>query len=108
MNISICLERLGRKPEQLRLSQSVPPHTIVQWIGGDPQPTEAELQAAWDAYQAEGGSEKIEAKQNRAAAFRSEADPLFFKWQAGEGTEAEWRAARDAIRARFPYPDEVN
>ena len=50
--------------------------------------------------------EKAEAE--RAAAFRSEADPLFFKWQAGEGTEAEWRAARDAIRARFPYPDEVN
>lgn len=47
-------------------------------------------------------------ESDRAAAFRSEADPLFFKWQAGEGTEAEWRAARDAIRARFPYPDEVN
>lgn len=46
-------------------------------------------------------------ERNRAAAFRSEADPLFFKWQAGEGTEAEWRAARDAIRARFPYPDEA-
>ena len=47
-------------------------------------------------------------EDKRAAAFRSEADPLFFKWQAGEGTEAEWRAARDAIRARFPYLDEVN
>lgn len=49
-----------------------------------------------------------EQSNNRASFFRSEADPLFFKWQAGEGTEAEWRAARDAIRARFPYPDEVN
>lgn len=49
-----------------------------------------------------------EQEQSRASAYRSEADPLFFKWQAGEGTEAEWRAARDAIRARFPYPDEVN
>ncbi len=48
-----------------------------------------------------------QAKQNRATAYRNEADPLFFKWQAGEATEAEWRGARDAVRARFPYPDEV-
>lgn len=34
------------------------------------------------------------------------ADPLFFKWQAGEGTEAEWLAKREEIRTRFPYPSE--
>ena len=49
MDISICLNRLGVKPENLTLSQAVPPHTITRWEGGDPQPTEAELQAAWDA-----------------------------------------------------------
>ena len=48
MDIFICLERLGRKPDELNLSSPTPPHTIVSWIGGDPQPTEAELQAAWD------------------------------------------------------------
>ena len=65
MDIPICLDRLGVKPDQLRLSQSVPPHTIVEWIGGDPQPTEAELQAAWDAYQAEGGFEMENLRQRR-------------------------------------------
>jgi len=104
MDISICLDRLGVKPDQLRLSQSVPPHTIVEWIGGDPQPTEAELQAAWNAYQAEGGTEKIEAKEKRAAAYRSEADPLFFKAQRGEATTDEWTAKVAEIKARFPYP----
>ena len=43
---------------------------------------------------------------NRAAAFVAEADPLFFKWQAGEGTEQEWLAKREEIRARFPYRKE--
>jgi hypothetical protein len=43
----------------------------------------------------------------RAAAYREEADPLFFKWQAGEGTEADWLAKREEIRARYPYPDEA-
>jgi len=39
----------------------------------------------------------------RAAAYREEADPLFFKWQAGEATQEEWLAKREEIRARYPY-----
>lgn len=65
MDIPICLNRLGVKPEILSLSDSVPPHTIVRWEGGDPQPTEAELQAAWDAYQAEGGFEMEQLRRRR-------------------------------------------
>jgi hypothetical protein len=43
-----------------------------------------------------------EAQANRKSAYEQEADPLFFKWQAGEATEAEWKAKRDEIKARFP------
>ena len=39
---------------------------------------------------------------NRKAAYEQEADPLFFKWQAGETTKEEWEAKRAEIRARFP------
>ena len=45
------------------------------------------------------------AKENRAAAYRSEADPLFFKAQRGEATTDEWTAKVAEIKARFPYPD---
>jgi len=45
-------------------------------------------------------SAKIEAQRRTAS--EHEADPLFFKWQAGEATEAEWKAKRDEIKARFP------
>jgi hypothetical protein len=41
----------------------------------------------------------------RAGAFAAEADPLFFKYQAGEVTKEEWIAKREEIRARYPYPD---
>jgi hypothetical protein len=44
-------------------------------------------------------------RERRQYAFQSEADPLFFKWQAGEGTEVEWLAKREEIRNRFPYPE---
>lgn len=42
------------------------------------------------------------ADSNRKAAYQAEADPLFFKWQAGEATQAEWQAKREEIRQRFP------
>jgi hypothetical protein len=44
-----------------------------------------------------------QARAQRAAAYVSEADPLFFKWQAGEGTKEDWEAKRAEIRARYPY-----
>lgn len=42
----------------------------------------------------------------RMDAYRNEADPLYFKWQAGEATETEWLAKRQEIRDRYPYPTE--
>ena len=47
--------------------------------------------------------QNTEAKASRAAAYASEADPLFFKWQAGEGAKEDWEAKREEIRARYPY-----
>ena len=44
------------------------------------------------------------ARQNRAIAYTSEADPLFFKAQRGEATIEEWEAKVADIRTRYPYP----
>jgi hypothetical protein len=48
---------------------------------------------------------KADQEGRRRAAYTAEADPLFFKWQAGEGTEADWLAKRQEIRDRYPYPE---
>ena len=45
-----------------------------------------------------------EQENNRASAYRLEADPLFFKAQRGEATTDEWTAKVEEIKARFPYP----
>lgn len=42
-------------------------------------------------------------KASRLVAFQQEADPLYFKWKAGEGTEEEWLAKREEIRNNYPY-----
>jgi hypothetical protein len=49
---------------------------------------------------------KTEQEELRRIAYTSEADPLFFKWQAGEAAEEEWLAKRQEIRDRYPYPAE--
>jgi hypothetical protein len=44
-----------------------------------------------------------EAQSKRQAAFQVEADPLFFAWQRGEGSEEDWLTKCAEIRARYPY-----
>ena len=45
-------------------------------------------------------------KVKRQAAYQFESDPLFFAFQAGDSevTREQWIAAREEIRARYPYP----
>ena len=104
MDIHLAIAHLGLNQNQYRLTQSVPPHSIIEWNGPDPQPTDAELQAAYD--QAIAIVTLNNSKQNRADAYRLEADPLFFKAQRGEAANDEWLAKIEEIKARFPYPEE--
>jgi hypothetical protein len=48
----------------------------------------------------------VSAETSRAAAYTTEADPLFFKYQRGEATEQEWLDKIEEIRARYPYPED--
>lgn len=76
----------------------------LEWLDQQQtQPTEAEIEAELARLIAE-QPRKI-AKQQRSSAYTTEADPLFFKYQAGEVTKEEWLAKREEIRARFPYPE---
>jgi len=75
-----------------------------------PVPFTPEEEAAWDAEEAAyaaGAKNRFnaQAKQNREAAYKVEADPLFFKSQRGEATQVEWQAKVNEIKARFPYQE---
>ena len=61
----------------------------------------------YDRAAVEAEAQRMDARQGRAAAYAAEADPLFFKAQRGEVSMADWTAAVEAIRARFPYPSEA-
>ncbi|NBS70762.1 hypothetical protein EBT31_17890 [bacterium] len=79
----------------------------LEWLDQQQtQPTEAEIQAELERLIAEQPLKL--AQQQRAAAYVSEADPLFFKAQRGEATMDNWNAKVAEIRTRFPYPTEAN
>jgi hypothetical protein len=42
----------------------------------------------------------------RLAAYQSESDPLYFKWQRGEATKQQWLDKIAEIKARFPIAGE--
>jgi hypothetical protein len=66
------------------------------------QPTAEEIAAEAARLQA---AEPLRlAKERRAADYKREADPLFFKAQRGEIAEQEWIDKVSEIRARHPYP----
>lgn len=72
------------------------------WLSNTPQPTQAELDALWPQVQYDDQVATVEAA--RLKAYEQQSDPLYFKWQRGDATEAEWRAAVAKVKADNPYP----
>ena len=95
MDIHACIDYLGLNANQYKLDQSVPPHVIVEWNGNDPQPTDAELEAAWVEVQ------KLQYKNQRATAYPSIAEQLDQIYH--EGIDA-WKETIAAVKAEYPKP----
>lgn len=75
----------------------------LEWLDqNQTEPTAKEIVA--EAARLEAAEPLHIAQQQRSAAYQQEADPLFFKYQAGEVDKADWIAKREEIRQRFPYP----
>jgi hypothetical protein len=74
----------------------------LTWLDDTPQPTQEELDAAWPAVDYQNQCATVEAA--RLASYEQTSDPIFFKWQRGDATEAEWRAAVAKVKLDNPYP----
>lgn len=74
----------------------------LEWLSDTPKPTQAELDAAWPQIDYNNQVAAVEAA--RLSAYEKQSDPLYFKWQRGDATEAEWRAAVAKVKADNPYP----
>jgi len=77
----------------------------LTWLSDTVKPTEAELGALWPSVQYQ--AEYAQVEQARAVAYRETSDPIFFEYQRGDATEAEWLAAVQAVKDANPYPPAV-
>jgi hypothetical protein len=74
----------------------------IEWLDTRDQPTWAEIEAARPTV--EHNEAVAQVQQLRHTAYIAEADPLFFKWHRGEGTEQAWLDKVAEIRNRYPEP----
>jgi hypothetical protein len=74
----------------------------LTWLDDTPKPTQEELDAAWPAVDYANQCAQVEAA--RLLAYEQTSDPLYFKWQREDATEAEWREAVAKVKADNPYP----
>jgi hypothetical protein len=75
------------------------------WLSDSVKPSEAELKALWPEVQYELAYAEVE--QARVQAYRETSDPIFFEYQRGDATEAQWLAAVQAVKDANPYPSAV-
>jgi hypothetical protein len=75
----------------------------LTWLSEGKAPTEKQLESLWPEVQHEVAIEQ--AGQARQVAYRETSDPIFFEYQRGDKTEAEWLAAVQAVKDAHPYPE---
>jgi hypothetical protein len=74
----------------------------LEWLDSSPKPTQAELDALWPQVNYE--NQCLAVENARLVAYEQQSDPLYFKWQRGDGTEQEWLDAVQAVKDANPYP----
>ena len=100
MNIPMIL---SRKFEDSQWTLNGDDYSGLTWLSEGKAPTEKELEALWPEVQSEVAREQVE--QARQVAYRESSDPIFFEYQRGDKTEAEWLAAVQAVKDAHPYPE---
>ena len=101
MDIRIAIDHLGLNANYCKLTQAVPPHTIVEWDGPDPQPTESQLQAAYAAAVSAQALVDLRAKRNKLLA---ETDYLALSDVTLSTEMAEYRQALRDLPANTSDP----
>ena len=72
------------------------------WLSETPKPTQAELDAQWA--QVDYQNQYNTVSNTRHAEYIKTSDPIFFEWQRGTKTQADWDNAVQAIKDANPYP----
>ena len=97
VDIPLAIEKLGKKPAVLALSNSNPPHTITVWTGGDARPSDSEINTAWNSYKTDQAAVKY--KSDREKEYPSWKDQLDKIYHSGVDA---WKVDIKAIKDKYP------
>ena len=99
-DITVALIQLGKSEKNhVRLSQSIPPHEIIEWDSSNPdsQPTDDEINTAYTAWK-----NANEYKQNRSyPSWQEQMDMQY--WDSVNGTTT-WKDAIAKVKSDNPKP----
>tara|TARA_Y100001963_G_scaffold125426_1_gene177020 strand:- start:33 stop:368 length:336 start_codon:yes stop_codon:yes gene_type:complete len=105
VDIPLALQKLGKDPEVLGLTQSAPPHSINVWEkgeSGDDQPTDDEINTAWTEYKKDQAATKYQRdREPLYASIKEQLDQLY--WDKKNGTN-KWVEAIDKVKSDNPKP----
>jgi hypothetical protein len=77
-------------------------YSTLTWDNASDKPTQAELDALWPQVDYE--NQCLVVQNTRHLEYIKTSDPIFFEWQRGTKTQADWDAAVQAIKDANPYP----
>ena len=77
-------------------------YATLNWISAGVPPTQAELDTQWPTVDYNNQYNAVET--TRRTQYETQSDGIYFAWQRGDATEAEWRAAVAKVKADNPYP----
>ena len=101
-DITLALIQLGKSEKNIvRLSQSIPPHEIVEWYSSNPdsQPTDDELNTAYTAWKA--AEEYKEKREEAYPDWKTQMDMQY--WDSVNGTTT-WKDAIAKVKSDNPKP----
>jgi hypothetical protein len=101
-DINLALLQLGKSEKnRIRLSQSVPPHEILEWDSDNPdsQPTDDELNTAYTAWKNE--NEYKYKRENAYPDWKTQMDMQY--WDSVNGTTT-WQDLITKIKSDNPKP----
>jgi len=75
------------------------------WHGETPQPSKAELDAAWPQVQYDREMKRVRRARHAAYAAFDGPDAIYLQWQRGDATEQDWLDAVQAVKDAHPYPE---
>ena len=105
-DINLAIVALDLHNNEYLLSDNLPPHTIIEWYGPDPQPSDDDLNNAFDALP---DTRYQQQRRREYPHITDQLDQLYHDIRQGRfGTDAangDWYVGITSVKNKYPNPN---